>query len=138
MSKETNEPRSKALQLLHAAFEELDERVPREYSAGSKIASAVELLKISIADDWTRARDGRSNSSSEFDTLVNAVEQLIRGEAHALINGRVDVVARLIVAQLAHVWKLRPMEDPICRHREGETFAVPCPKCGASTDWSGS
>lgn len=137
MNTNTKTRHSKALRFLEEAFENLDEHDPDERAAQNKIASAIELLKISVEEDWTKSKDGRSNSSSEFDTLVHAVEQLIREQAHALINGRIDAVAHLIMAQLAHVWKLVPMETPICRHKSDETFCVPCPKCGRSTDWSG-
>lgn len=53
--------------------------------------------------DWTvDPKTGRSNSSPEFLRLCDAVERLIRGDAHKLISGRADATARLVVAQLAH------------------------------------
>lgn len=60
--------------------------------------------------DWTE-RDGRSNSSELFHHLTREVASLIRDSAHDLINGNVDSVARMIVAQMAHVHKLGPMEE---------------------------
>lgn len=57
--------------------------------------------------DWT-VKDGRSNSSPDFQNLVFAVSRLIRDSAHDLISGRTDMVARLIVAQLAHKHGMAP------------------------------
>lgn len=57
--------------------------------------------------EWT-TKDGRSNSSDEFDALVVVVEDLIRGSAHSLIRGDAGSVARLIVATLAHGHGLAP------------------------------
>lgn len=123
------------IEILEKVFNELDENNAREYQFGTRLARAVEMLRPSALPDWTESR-GRADSSRAFDTIVHAVGLLIRGQASALINGRVDSVARLIVAQLAHVWKLVPVEDPVCEHRDDQVFAVPCPKCGRSTDWS--
>ncbi len=58
--------------------------------------------------DWTCDEKGRCNSSSEFNRLVARVEQIIRNSAHSLINGDVNGVACLIVAQLAHVEGFAP------------------------------
>jgi hypothetical protein len=60
--------------------------------------------------NWTE-RDGRSNASELFQKLAGEVARLLRGSAHDLINGNADSVARLVVAQLAHVHKLGPMEE---------------------------
>lgn len=132
--KTTTDAIHKVILILEKSFEALDDH-PKAYTIQTEIAHAVELLRP-CAVDWTKYK-GHANSSPAFDTIVNAVEQLIRSQAPALINGRVDSVATLIIAQLAHVWKLVPMEDPVCQHRSGETFDIPCPKCHRSTDWSG-
>lgn len=58
-------------------------------------------------DDWTQYK-GRANSSQEFEDLVTVVDILIRNNGWDLINGRSISVARLIMAQLAHVHHLRP------------------------------
>lgn len=62
------------------------------------------------ARDWTMDGD-RTNSSALFLRLVREVERLIRSSAHELISGRADQTARLIVAQLAHVHGLAPIDD---------------------------
>ena len=62
-----------------------------------------------VTDDWTvDPETGRSNSSQRFNELCVEVERLIRGDAHALIGGRADKTAGLIMAQLAHVHGLAP------------------------------
>lgn len=67
------------------------------------------MKKIDIEDDdWTKAKNGRTNSSKQFLFLVSEVESIIRGGAHSLINGQVNQVARVIMAQLAHRHGLRP------------------------------
>ena len=72
--------------------------------------------------DWTRdPASGRSNSSVEFERLTEAVGQIIRNAAHDLIAGRSDMVAGLILAQLAHNYGLRP------------PTAAPCVRC--NTPW---
>lgn len=59
--------------------------------------------------DWTTNRKtGRTNSSQTFERLCGEVEELIRGSANSLIAGDAGSVARLIVAQLAHVHHLAP------------------------------
>lgn len=60
--------------------------------------------------DWTRGADGRANTSELYLKLVGEVERLIRGQAHALIGGAADTVARLIVSQLAHEHGMVPAE----------------------------
>ncbi len=64
--------------------------------------------KAKLELDWTCAPDGRSNSSEKFDECVNAVQRLILDSAFDLIRGNSEAVARLIVAQLAHVHGLVP------------------------------
>lgn len=65
------------------------------------------LIEAQVAADWT-AKDGRSNSSDLFKQLCAEVERLIRSDAFALIGGRADTTARLIMAQLAHLHGLAP------------------------------
>lgn len=59
--------------------------------------------------DWTQ-KDGVANTSDEFLDLCDAVERLIRGDAHALLGGRADKTARLIMANLAHKHGLAPVK----------------------------
>ncbi len=62
-----------------------------------------------LEPDWTvDPKTGRSNSSEPFNDICYAVDRLIRDSAHDLINGNVDCVARLIVAQLAHKHGMSP------------------------------
>jgi hypothetical protein len=61
--------------------------------------------------DWTADAEGRSNSSEAFNALVGHVEQLIRNSATHLIAGRADMVAGLIVAQLAHKHGMAPRAE---------------------------
>ena len=58
--------------------------------------------------DWTCDKSGASNSSEVFERMAGAVEQIIRESGPALINGHVGAVARLIIAQLAHVHGMAP------------------------------
>lgn len=58
--------------------------------------------------DWTQDETGRSNSSRTFVRLQGEIARLIKADAHALLAGRADVTAGLILAQLAHVHGLRP------------------------------
>jgi hypothetical protein len=63
-----------------------------------------------MSSDWTRDEmTGRSNSSPLFCFLVEEVERLIKDDAHALIRGRADKTARLIMAHLAHEHGLAPV-----------------------------
>lgn len=55
--------------------------------------------------DWTCDAEGRANASAAFDRVVEAVTGLLR--SHRL-GGSVEDTARLIVAQLAHVHRLKP------------------------------
>lgn len=63
-----------------------------------------------LYNDWTKL-DGRSNSSPTYLELVAAVEDLIRHDAHALLAGRADQTARLIVAHLAHKHGMVPRNE---------------------------
>lgn len=58
--------------------------------------------------DWTKSADGHANSAPEFLRLVDEVARLIRGQAHALIQGDTESVSRLVLAQLAHKHGLSP------------------------------
>ncbi len=62
-----------------------------------------------VEPDWTAGPRG-SNSSDAFERIVNEVTRLIHECAHDLIMGRTPGVARLIVAQLAHVHGMAPRE----------------------------
>jgi hypothetical protein len=64
------------------------------------------------AIDWTADASGRSNSSPKYLALVDAVDQTIRGCAHALIGGKSRTVAAMIMAQLAHTHGLAPDRNP--------------------------
>lgn len=57
--------------------------------------------------DWT-AKDGCSNSSELFERLEGEIERVIRTMAHDLIRGRAEIVAGLILARLAHKFRLGP------------------------------
>lgn len=61
--------------------------------------------------DWT-VKDGRSNSSDEYEQLVDAVAALLReGSASGVLSHQwVATKAALIVAQLAHVHNVGPLE----------------------------
>lgn len=63
--------------------------------------------------DWTQDRNGRSNSSPEFRRLSAEVERIIRGDAFHIINGRADMTARLIMAQLAHKQNVGPLVSEV-------------------------
>ena len=63
--------------------------------------------------DWTTGEDGVPNASAAFAKIADEVEAMIHESAHFLIDGRADevarmIVARMIVAQLAHKHGLRP------------------------------
>lgn len=69
----------------------------------------LEQLRKETADNWTiDPETNRSNSSPLFIDLERIIEQIIRGSAYHLISGRADMVAGLIMAQLAHKYGLRP------------------------------
>jgi len=57
---------------------------------------------------WTQDR-GRCNTSEEFRFLSEKVARLIRDSAFDLIEGRVDAVGHLIMANLAHKYGLQPV-----------------------------
>jgi hypothetical protein len=61
--------------------------------------------------DWT-AKDGRTNSSEAYLAIVAAVQRLILQSGDALIRGRIESIARLIVSQLAHVYGMKPDGRP--------------------------
>lgn len=60
--------------------------------------------------DWTIDQDSkRSNESGRFKALVTEVERLIHNSTCSVLSKEaVYGLSRLIVAQLAHVHKLRP------------------------------
>jgi len=60
--------------------------------------------------DWT-AKDGPSNGSDLFNDVACDVESIIRESASALINGRANDVARVIVAHFAHQHKFVPTKE---------------------------
>jgi hypothetical protein len=75
--------------------------------------------------DWTvNPLDGRCNSSEMFNMLVVEVGKLIRGDAHTLLNGHADSTARLIVAQLAHKYKLQPNLQAVHDERQEAIDAI--------------
>lgn len=57
--------------------------------------------------DWT-VLDGHANSSEVFNQLCRDVEGSIRSGAWSIVNGQADVVARTIVARLAHLHHFAP------------------------------
>ena len=57
--------------------------------------------------DWT-TKDDTSNTSETFEELCIVVERLIADDAHSLINDGPKETARLIVAHLAHKYKMIP------------------------------
>jgi hypothetical protein len=70
-----------------------------------------DTIEISDDVDWTIDKTtNNSNSSKLFNDLCTEVEQLIRNDAHILINGHAERTARLIMAQLAHKHKLIPIQ----------------------------
>ena len=58
--------------------------------------------------DWTVGHDGRSNNSAKFLSACQAVDRLIQNSGSDIVHGRTSAVARLIVAQLAHVHGMAP------------------------------
>lgn len=70
-----------------------------------------DTVEISDDVDWTLDKSTlRSNSSELFNVLCKEVESVIRSDAFAIVNGRADLTARLIVAQLSHNHRLIPMQ----------------------------
>lgn len=100
-----------------------------------KIHNSTMYGKIAISDDWTVGDDNRSNTSTTFRTIQEAIASLIRSSAHDLISGRVESVAGLITAQLAHVHGLRPgplpQDDNLCSscHCTRGSNKENCPEC---------
>lgn len=61
--------------------------------------------------DWTvSAETRRCNESAKFLELQKAIAEIIRNSGHDLINGRVEMVAGIILATLAHKHSMRPVE----------------------------
>jgi len=85
-------------------------RLTEDYSIYGDYYHTADTVEISDDVDWTLDKSTlRSNSSELFNVLCKEVESVIRGDAFALIGGRADLTARLVVAQLAHKHKLIPM-----------------------------
>lgn len=61
--------------------------------------------------NWT-CRDGRSNTSSDYNELVEMVAQLIGGSSWSLFNGPPGhrQVAALIISQLAFKYNVGPLD----------------------------
>ena len=82
---------------------------------------------------WTVSSKGASNSSVAFVELCDAIERIIRNDAHTLINGRAHDTARLIMAQLAHRHGLEPGATAEAR---GFRKAVEAIRAEASEHWA--
>jgi len=62
--------------------------------------------------DWTAdPRTGTPNQSAVFFAAASDVESILLANGYRLLNGQVYTVARLIVAQLAHVHHLAPLGE---------------------------
>lgn len=72
--------------------------------------------------DWTE-KDGRANASDKFNELSDFITRTILESGNTIVAGRVEVVSRLIVAQLAHVHGLAPM-DPALELEMVERFKL--------------
>lgn len=76
---------------------------------GQRQTVYVEGSRRQMRQDWTKdPMTQRSNSSPKFLELVDRVARIIRGDAAALLNGRAEETARLILAKIAHEHGLRP------------------------------
>lgn len=75
-----------------------------EVWTGGDCLSGGEAMKDWTVDPVTH----RANSSPAFLELSSRVEEIIRNDAHRLIAGRAGDTATLIIAQLAHVYRMRP------------------------------
>lgn len=91
--------------------------------------------------DWTELR-GRSNSSERFLFICNVIESILRDGAGCILSPEwVNGVARLIVAQLAHVHGMGPASEALNLLRRIEwngaigTDVRLCPACGAVGLW---
>lgn len=82
--------------------------------------------------EWTRSHDGTLNASRHFQHLVAAVEEVIKANGADLVNGRVNNVGRLIVANLVHHHGLTP--TVIHAHPTDGTI---CHKCQKFVDDAG-
>ena len=88
-----------------------------EYQAGRSYVDVIpcyaikDTVEITDDVDWTLDKSTlRSNSSELFTDLCKEAESVIRDDAFALIGGRADLTARLIMAQLAHKHQLIPIQ----------------------------
>lgn len=78
--------------------------------------------------DWT-AKDGRSNSSDEFNRLVQEITLLIRESAYMLIIGHTEQVATLILAQLAHIHNFGPLDNSAFHIEKDSPNYFICKEC---------
>lgn len=60
-----------------------------------------------LTEDWTE-ENGAANSSEIFKFLGAEIGRMIRNSAFDLISGGSDDVGHLIIARLAHLYKLKP------------------------------
>lgn len=61
--------------------------------------------------DWTQSEGGTANNSALFIELQERLAQILVSSATNLITGQTQSVARLILAQLAHVYHFGPQID---------------------------
>jgi hypothetical protein len=93
------------------AWEALEERERELYRrTGERLFAIGAASSAAVLQDWTVGPEGRSNTSARFLKLMSAVERLILDSGHDLIHGRANTVARVIMAQLAHVHGLAPKD----------------------------
>lgn len=89
--------------------EELMERDHHTFQRGVSRGKAEAISGLHFNDvDWT-LKDGHVNSSDLYLTLVDEMSKIIKDGAHSLLAGDVNSVARVIVAQLAHVHNFGPL-----------------------------
>lgn len=60
--------------------------------------------------DWT-CKNGAANSSDAFQFLSKEVARIIRSSAFSLLNGDSETVGVVIMARLAHEYRLAPIEE---------------------------
>lgn len=83
-------------------------------AARIRVAGAGPARREALAEvprDWTADQSGRSNSSDAYLALAAAVEGLIREDEGRIAGGGADRTAAVIVAQLAHVYRVAPAES---------------------------
>lgn len=73
----------------------------------------IRVRRSSMYYDWTRDETGRSNSSAEFKQIEKAIASVIASNGHSVFSKEWPLfVGGLIAAQLAHVYKMRPVKPP--------------------------